>query len=279
MTRKTISKPASFEGLGLHRGTPSRVRFLPADGPTGLRFTGPGFAAPVPALLGAISGTVRGTNITSGGRTIHTVEHLLSAAAGLGIDDLDIELEGEEPPAADGSALPYARLLLEAGLAEKAGQDRRLLRLLRPVEFTLGRTRYRAAPAAGLTIKISYEYPHPLTPRQELELELTPESYLSGVAPARTFGFDHEIAQLKAAGLGLGGSLDNAVVITQKEILAKGGLRFPDEFVRHKLLDLMGDLALAGLPFEGLRLEAERPGHAGNVDFAKLLLQHSTEIT
>jgi len=279
MTRRTIKKPASLEGIGLHKGTPSRVTFLPAPGPTGLRFTGPGFAGPARALASLVSGTARGTNISSGGRVLYTVEHLLSAAAGLGIDDLDIEVTGEEPPAADGSALPFARALLEAGIEEKPGQERRFLRLKEPLEFSAGHARYRAIPAGGVTVKLVYDYPHPLTPRQELELAITPESYLREVAPARTFGFDHEIEQLKAAGLGLGGSLDNAVVITKTEILAKGGLRFPDEFVRHKLLDLVGDLALAGLPLAGIRIEAERPGHAGNTAFAKLLAEKCTEAS
>ena len=279
MTRRTIRKPASLEGIGLHKGTPSRVTFLPAAGPTGLRFAGPGFAAPVRALASLVSGTARGTNISSGSRALYTVEHLLSAAAGLGIDDLDIEVDGEEPPAADGSALPFARALLGAGLEEKPGQERRFLRLPGPLEFSSGRTRYRAAPAEKFTVKLAYDYPHPLTPRQELELALTPEIYLKEVAPARTFGFDHEIEQLKAAGLGLGGSLDNAVVITKTEILAQGGLRFRDEFVRHKLLDLVGDLALAGLPLAGIRIEAERPGHAGNTAFAKLLAEKCTEAS
>jgi len=271
-------RPAVIEGVGLHKGTPSRVTFLPAPGQTGLRFVLPGCAEPVPARLDRVAGTARGTNISAGGRTLYTVEHLLSAAAGLGVDDLDIELSGEEPPAADGSALPFARALIAAGLAPKPGQRRAAARLTAPIEFSKGETLYRATPRpAGLAFRLVYEYPHRLVGRQALELDLSPETYLKEVAPARTFGFDHEIAALKAAGLALGGSLDNAVVITETEVLARGGLRFPDEFVRHKLLDLVGDLALAGLAFEGLAVEAVRPGHAGNVNFAKLLEENCTE--
>lgn len=271
MFRTTIRARAVLEGIGLHKGRPSRVVFLPAAGPTGLRFTAPG-GVPVPARLQSVAGTARGTNIDLGGTILYTVEHLLSAAAGLGIDDLDMEISGEEPPAADGSALPFAEALLKAGITGKPGQERPAAAVIPAFEFVKGETRYRVEPRPGpLSVKLVYDYPHKLVGRQEIDLELSPEVYLREVAPARTFGFSHELEALKAAGLALGGSLENAIVINETEILAKDGLRFPDEFVRHKLLDLVGDLALAGLPLRGLRVEAERSGHAGNVNFAKLL--------
>jgi len=271
MLRKTIKEQITLEGIGLHKGKPARVTFLPAAGPSGLRFTVPG-RPPVPARLDFVAGTARGTNISSGGTVIYTVEHLLSAAAGLGVDDLDIEISGEEPPAMDGSALAFAEALLNAGIAEKPGQDRPAAARIPELEFSKGETRYRASPSSGgLSIELVYEYPHKLVGRQSIKLELTPETYLKEVAPARTFGFSHELEALKAAGLAQGGSLDNAIVIAETEILAQGGLRFPDEFVRHKLLDLIGDLALSGLDLSGTRIKAERSGHAGNVNFAKLL--------
>jgi UDP-3-O-acyl N-acetylglucosamine deacetylase len=277
MPRKTIREAVALEGIGLHRGTPSRVRFLPAAGPTGLRFLGPGFPAPVPARLESVSGTARGTNISDGKNVIYTVEHLLSAASALGIDDLDIELSGEEPPAMDGSALPFAQALLKAGFAELPGTPD-IRRPAAPLELNCGQTRFRLSPAAeGLTVALVYDYPHKLVGRQAVEVRITPETYLAEVAPARTFGFSHELEALKAAGLARGGSLDNAMVIAENEVLAKGGLRFPDEFARHKVLDLLGDLALAGFRLDGARLEAERSGHAGNVNFAKLLVQNLPE--
>ena len=269
--RTTIKSPATIEGIGLHKGKASRVVFLPAAGATGYRFISPAFREPLPARLDRVAGTARGTNISDGKSTIYTVEHLLSAAAGLGIDDLDIEISGEEPPAADGSALPFAYALLKAGLREKEGQERAYLKISEKIEMAKGDIRYSASPARGVSFKLIYDYPHALVGRQVLELTLTPEEYLAGVAPARTFGFSHEIEALKAAGLALGGSLENAIVIAEKEILAKDGLRFPDEFARHKLMDLIGDLALAGLPLKDIHIEAERPGHAANVNFAKLL--------
>ncbi len=271
MMRTTIKSPAALEGIGLHKGQPSRVTFLPAAGPTGFRFISPAFKEPLPARLDKVAGTARGINISDGKNTIYTVEHLLSAAAGLGIDDLDIEINGEEPPAADGSSLPFARALLKAGRREKTGQERAHLKISGKIEMVKGDIHYSASPARGVSFKLIYDYPHALVGRQVLELALTPEEYLAGVAPARTFGFSHELEALKAAGLALGGSPANAVVIGEKEILARDGLRFPDEFARHKLLDLIGDLALAGLPLRDIHIEAERPGHAANVNFAKLL--------
>jgi len=272
--RTTIKSAATIEGIGLHKGGPATVTFLPAAGPTGYRFLSPLFKEPLPARLDRIAGTVRGTNISDGTHTIHTVEHLLSAAAGLGIDDLDIEITGEEPPAADGSALPFATALHGAGRAEKPGQERPALSVGGRLEMVKGDIRFLAAPLPGaVRIKLTYDYPHKLVGRQVVDFTLTPEEYLVRVAPARTFGFSHELEALKKAGLARGGSLDNAVVIAENEIHAKGGLRFPDEFARHKLLDLIGDLALTGLPLRDIYIEAERPGHAANVNFAKLLME------
>ena len=272
--RTTILKTAEIDGIGLHKGRPSRVVFRPAEGPTGYRFLGQGFAEPLPARLERVAGTVRGTNITDGKNTIYTVEHLLSAAAGLGIDDLDIEITGEEPPAADGSALPFAEALRRAGLREKPDQERGTLSIGGQLEMEKGDIRYLARPMKdGVFIKLTYDHPHRLVGRQTVEFLLSPDEYLVRVAPARTFGFSHELEALKKAGLALGGSLDNAVVIAENEVLAKNGLRFADELARHKLLDLIGDLALTGLPLKDIYIEAERPGHAANVNFAKLLLE------
>lgn len=277
--RTTIKSPATIEGIGLHKGKAARVVFLPAEGATGIRFLSPLFKEPLPARLDRVTGTVRGTNISDGANTIHTVEHLLSAAAGLGLDDLDIEIQGEEPPAADGSALPFAIALMKAGLLEKPGQERKNLSLEGRLEMTKGETTYAAFPSAGgVSFKLTYAHPHPLVGSQTVEFILSPGEYLVRVAPARTFGFSQELEALKAAGLALGGSLDNAIVIAEKEILAKGGLRFADEFARHKLLDLIGDLALAGLPLKDIRIETTRPGHAGNVNFAKLLLEKAAPL-
>jgi UDP-3-O-[3-hydroxymyristoyl] N-acetylglucosamine deacetylase len=272
--RKTTASEAKIAGTGLHKGRPSCVTFLPAKGPTGIRFFRPDLSGPIKASLDNIAATVRGTNITDGTRTIYTVEHILSACAGLGIDDLDIAMNGEEPPAADGSALPFVKLLAGAGRAEKPAQKREKLVLEQPVEYAFEKAVYRARPSEFPCFSVTFSHPHPLIGTQKFGITLTPEKYMKEVAPARTFGFKSELSQLKAAGLALGGSLENAVVIDDNAFLsAEGALRFPDEFVRHKLLDLLGDLALTGLALDKISVEAEHTGHKNNVNFAKMLME------
>jgi len=253
-------------GTGLHTGLPCRAVFRPAPGPTGLRFLLPDGSSPIPALLDHVSSTVRGTNLSSGGRTVHTVEHILSCCAALGVHDLDVLMDGPEPPAADGSALPFA----EAMLAEKPDQEISPLTLAAPVEFRDGGAFYGAVPADSLSLRVVFDHPHPMLGRTELSLDITPPSFLREIAPARTFGLREELDGLKAAGLAKGGSLENAMLVESDRILCAGGPRFADEPVRHKALDLLGDLALLGVPLLA-SVRAERTGHRNNVDFAKLL--------
>lgn len=272
MSRKTIKKETQIEGIGLHTGNQSKAIFHPAKG-TGIRFTGPGFNTPVRAVLKNVSGTVRGTNISDGIHTIHTVEHLLSAAAALGIDDLDIEIIGEEPPICDGSSKPFADILIAAGFEETAGMPD-IKRIKKKTEVNFGEVYYKAVPAEkGFSVSLVYENSHPMAGRLLIDKEINPSSFIKEIAPARTFGYDFELEMLRKAGLAKGGSLKNALVITQKEILADGGLRFPDEIARHKLLDFIGDLALLGWRPEGVRIETIRCGHASNVKFARMLEQ------
>ncbi|MDQ7772548.1 MAG: UDP-3-O-acyl-N-acetylglucosamine deacetylase [Elusimicrobiales bacterium] len=270
MTRTTLSAEASVEGAGLHTGLPCRAVFRPAAGPTGLRFLLPDGSSPIPALLENVSSTVRGTNLTLGGRTVHTVEHILACCAGLGVHDLDILMDGPEPPAADGSALPFAQAMMRAGLAEKTGQEISALPLPGPVELNDGEAFYRAEPAGGLFLSVVFDHPHPMLGRTEIALEIRPDSFLREIAPARTFGLREELDGLKAAGLAKGGSLDNAMLVERDRILCSGGPRFADEPVRHKALDLLGDLALLGAPLRAA-VRAGRTGHRNNVNFAKLL--------
>lgn len=268
MTRTTLKSEASVEGAGLHTGLPCRAVFRPAAGPTGLRFLLPDGSSPIPALLENVASTVRGTNLSLGGRTVHTVEHLLACCAGLGIHDLDILMDGPEPPAADGSALPFAEALLRAGLAGKAGQEISPLSPAGAVELKDGSAFYRAEPAGGLFLSVLFDHPHPLLGRTELALEISAETFLRDLAPARTFGLREELDGLKAAGLARGGSLENAMLVEKDRILCAGGPRFADEPVRHKALDLLGDLALLGAPLLAA-VRAERTGHRANVNFAK----------
>ena len=211
--RTTIKKEAEISGTGLHTGNKCSVVFRPSQVPGGLRFFCDGFKSPVKAGLDSVSGTLRGTSISDGVSTVHTVEHLLSAAFALGIDDMDMEISGSEPPVCDGSALAFAEALLKAGITEKEGPSVPAVKLGEPFEFRADRTFYRISPSAGsFSLRLTYEHPHKLIGRQTVDFTLSPENYLKYVAPARTFGFSYELEMLKAAGLAKGGSLDNAVV-------------------------------------------------------------------
>lgn len=278
MSRKTIRNSVTLEGIGLHKGKPSKVTFLPSGAATGIRFLDPGLSAPVTASIASITSTERGTHLTGGGRIIYTVEHILSACAGLGVDDLDVVMDGAEPPAMDGSALAFAAAFKTAGLRNKPRQKKKPLRLAGPVEFKSGKAFYRAWPSGRREFRMTFSHPHKLIGSQNFEICLTPANYLTEVAPARTFGFKSEIEQLRTAGLALGGSLENAIIVDDDAFLsAEGVLRFPDELVRHKLLDLLGDLKLAELDLGSISVEAAHTGHTANVNFAKLLIENNLE--
>lgn len=289
MERKTIKNKASLEGVGLHTGKPSKISFVAAKPGSGIRFIRKDLPSEpvIEALLANVCGTVRGTNLGKRDAKVFTVEHVLSACFGLGIDDLDIEMEGPEPPAMDGSALTFASVIMEAGIVNQPRGEKNFISLDREVTYKNGNASYRAVPFASgeglpsasgtpcgaVNIRVVFEAPpgHPLVTRQEFKLALTPETYMSDIAPARTFGFQEEIDQLRKKGLALGGSLDNAVVITRERFLTSGGLRFPDEMVRHKALDLLGDLFLTGRRFRNILIDAVCCGHSHNVNFARLL--------
>lgn len=224
---------------------------------------------PVPALLESASAFDYATTLSSGGVSIGTVEHALSAAVGEGLDNCRIEIEGPEVPILDGSALPFVRLFHAAGF-ERQGIAINPLSVPGPVEVSRQDRRITYHPdGPGLTITYEIDFPHPLVGKQELTLLVRPEEYASRIAPARTFGFAGDVEALRKRGLARGGSLHNAVVLDEGGILS-GPLRFRDEFVRHKILDLLGDLALLGRPLEG-RIHARKSGHALHIEFAKAL--------
>ncbi len=270
----TLKAEASLAGIGLHTGNPSRVTFRPAPPNTGLRFFRtdiPGTPL-IPARLGFVVATVRGTNLGLHEARVHTVEHVLSALTGVGIDNADVLVTANEPPIMDGSSLPFVKALLKAGIERYPDHPKRWLRLPGEVAYQDGKAKYRAVPSEGFQIKATLIHDHPLMPRMTLELALNPDSYLAELAGARTFCFEHEVEYLRSQGLAQGGSLDNAIVIGKNKFhTSSEGLRYPDEFVRHKTLDLIGDLALIGRPLFKMRLEAECLGHAHNIEFAKRL--------
>jgi UDP-3-O-acyl N-acetylglucosamine deacetylase len=267
----TIKAEATLKGVGLHTGNRSQITFRPAPANSGLRFFRtdlPGTPM-IPARLEFVVTTVRGTNLGLGEAKVHTVEHVLSACTGVGLDNADILVSANEPPILDGSSLPLAEALLAAGLTELAA-PRRGQRIPGEVVYADGAARYRAVPAPDFTITATLIHDHPLMPRMTQTIKLDPQTYLSEVAPARTFCFEHEVAFLRSQGLAQGGSLDNAIVIGKDRFHTTAeGLRFPDEFVRHKMMDLIGDLTLIGRPLFKMHIEAQCLGHAHNVEFAR----------
>jgi UDP-3-O-acyl N-acetylglucosamine deacetylase len=250
------------------------VTFRPAPANAGIRFFRadlPGIPM-IPARLAFVVTTVRGTNLGLGSAKVHTVEHALSACTGLGIDNIDILTTANEPPIMDGSSLAFVEALLRAGLVE-LDAPKRWLHLPHEVVYEAkDGARYRAVPADKFEIAATLIHDHPMMPKMTLSMTVDTESYLAEVARARTFCFEHEVDYLKSQGLAQGGSLENAIVIGKDKFHTNAeGLRFADEFVRHKMLDLIGDLTLIGRPLFKMRVEAERLGHAHNVEFAKLL--------
>ncbi len=272
--RKTILKPVSVSGVGLHTGVPATMTFKPAeDGIHFLRTDIP-CAAPIKADLNHVGSTLRGTNLINSTAEVWTVEHVLSTLSALGITDLLVEMDGPEPPITDGSAAVYAQTLQETGLKELEG-DLPLLVLKQPVTYSYGPITYSAEPADKLTVTFIYEHKHPLVGRQEYTVALNTENYLEQISRARTFGFEEELAFLKAHGLAKGGSLENAVVIGKEKYLNE--LRYADELVRHKILDLVGDFSLIGKRLPPLKITCRMGGHKHNVLFGRLLLANSEE--
>jgi UDP-3-O-[3-hydroxymyristoyl] N-acetylglucosamine deacetylase / 3-hydroxyacyl-[acyl-carrier-protein] dehydratase len=271
--QRTIAEPVEFEGIGLHSGGAVRGRLLPAEAGGGIRFRRtdlPG-SPEVAALLDNVVATERGTTLADGEARVQAVEHLLAAISARQIDALTVELDAPEPPAMDGSAREFCRLLDRAGASELA-QRASVLRVEDAVTLQVGSSRYSAVPADGLMVSAGIAFDHPSIGRQFGTFLVTPESFDAELSPARTFGFLREVEALRARGLALGGSVDNAVVLTDDGIVEGTELRFPDEFVRHKALDLVGDLALVGARLVG-HFIAERPSHEGNVAFARKLAE------
>lgn len=274
MKQQTLAKPAQLAGVGLHTGATVTLRIEPAHS-GGFQFQRtdlPG-SEPVPARADLVADTRRGTSLARNGVEVHTVEHLLAALAGLGVHHARILLDGPEVPILDGSALPFAEAILAAGLSEVGGQLP-ALSPAQPVVVTAGKSSVSILAAEHLEISCVSADDRGFH-CQEASWLITPEVFLREIAPARTFTFFEDIAQLLASGKIKGGSLDCAIVVKDGVAQANGGLRFPDEFVRHKILDLIGDLALAG-PNLRARVSAIRPGHTLNNQAARKLLPAAT---
>jgi len=255
----TIEQPVSVQGVGLHTGQPVGVELLPASQDTGLLFSRSDRPGKVRTQIDAIHSTELATSIGNGAWRIGTVEHLLAALCGMGIDNAEIRVDGDEVPVLDGSAREWVRLLVRAGRQAQAA-PRRVLVIERTVEVHLGPRRARLSPCERLEIAACIRFPHPQIGEQRYDVALENGSFRREIAWARTFGFERDVEGLRARGLIQGGSLENAVVYGPEGVLNPEGLRHPDEPVRHKILDMMGDLALIGAAVRG-RFEAELPGH------------------
>jgi UDP-3-O-[3-hydroxymyristoyl] N-acetylglucosamine deacetylase / 3-hydroxyacyl-[acyl-carrier-protein] dehydratase len=272
--RCTISQPAVVEGIGLHMGRRCRLEFRPAPtghGITFRRIDQPG-SKDIPARVSVAVNAERRTQLGTGEEALHTVEHVLAAVGALGIDDLSIEMDGPEPPVMDGSARPFLVALQEAGLVANGGRPDWLV-LRKPLRVEDGESVYEATPCSGLSLDVSIDFPHPLIGRQEGRYVLGAESFARDLAGARTFGFVHEVEGLRAKGLIQGASTENAIVLDADGVV-DNSLRWPDEFVRHKALDCVGDLVLAGARIRA-HIVAHKPSHRGTVALVRALVQHA----
>lgn len=267
--RRTLKRAVGCTGIGLHSGKPVRLQLRPAPAEHGVVFRRTDLGVEIPATLDHLARLDHATTLSREGASVETVEHLLSALQALGVDDVVVEVDGPEVPIMDGSAAPFVILIHEAGLRPLA-TPRRYLKILKPVEVVRGSKSARLVPADHFEISYAIGFDHPLLRHQALAVRVTPEAFVESIAPARTFGFLREVETLRRSGLALGGSLENAVVIGESGVL-NNKLRFEDEFVRHKVLDAIGDLGLLGHPVVG-RLEASRAGHALHAAVARELL-------
>ncbi len=265
--QRTFRQRASLEGIGLHSGAVVRITLCPAPADHGIVFERTDLEprVEIPALAEHVVDTTLNTSLGKGGVKIGTVEHLMSALAGCGIDNARIEVEGPELPILDGSAAPFVQLIGEAGIKEQR-EARKYLLVRKAIQVQDPHDPAKLArltPAQRFSIDYTIDFKHPLISDQRHRVQLSEKAFHREIARARTFGFKRDVERLHAAGLGRGGSLANAVVLDDFNILNPEGLRFPDEFVRHKILDAVGDLALAGMPIIG-HLEAVKSGHALN---------------
>ena len=256
-------------GIGLHSGRPVRLRLRPAPAEHGIRFVRSDVGVEIPATLQFLGGQDHATTLTREGVSIGTIEHLLGALGALGVDDVLVDIDGPEVPVLDGSAAPFVILLHEAGLRPLA-VPRLYIKVLDPIEVVRGGKSVRLLPADHFEVAYTIGFDHPLLRHQALSLRVTSRSFTETIASARTFGFLREVEMLRKGGLALGGSLENAVVIGETGVL-NNKLRFADEFVRHKILDAIGDLTLLAHPLLG-RLEARKAGHALHAAVARKLL-------
>ena len=275
MKQSTIKKTIGCSGIGLHSGKTVQLTLRPAPEDTGIIFhihgeDGVKVVSPKPD---AVTATGLATTLGIDGASVATVEHLLAAIAGMHIDNIIIEIEGGEVPIMDGSAGSFVFLLRDVGL-QKQQKNRSVARIKKALRFERDGKWITAKPYNGLYIDFRIDFDHPLIGKQQMKLEITPDSFAETIAKARTFGFIREVEMLRQNGLALGGSLENAIVLDDYTVLNEDGLRFTDEFVRHKILDFIGDISLLGLPLQG-HFTVHCSGHTLNNSFLRTIAENA----
>jgi UDP-3-O-[3-hydroxymyristoyl] N-acetylglucosamine deacetylase len=268
----TLAQAVETHGVGLHTAVPVHLRLVPAPPDTGYVFRRTDLGGfEIPATVESVAHCGYATTLMRTGVMLSTVEHLLSALRGLNVDNAYIEVDNLEIPIMDGSAENFAEIIEQAGIAEQQLAKRALL-IREKVSFDQGNRRITIEPADTYQIDCLIDFTHPMIGVQSLSVELSDGAFSRDIAAARTFGFEQEIESLRKANLIRGGSLDNAIVLTKEGMLNQTGLRFRDEFVRHKILDIIGDLALLGMPILG-KVTAERSGHILHAGLMSKLLR------
>jgi len=274
LRQRTLKSLIRATGIGLHTGKKVNLTLRPAQPETGVVFRRIDLPSPVdiPARPELVGDTRLSSCLVKGEAKVHTIEHLMSALAGLGVDNVYIDLDGPEVPIMDGSAAPFVLLLQQAGIEEQPA-PKRFVRIKHRVEVRDGDKWARLDPYEGLRFAFSIVFNHPVIDRtgQSVEVDFAKTSYLKEIARARTFGFMQDVEALRESGLALGGGLDNAVVLDEYRVLNSDGLRFADEFIRHKVLDAIGDVYILGKPLLGA-FSAHKSGHALNNKLLRALL-------
>ncbi|MDD3816799.1 MAG: UDP-3-O-acyl-N-acetylglucosamine deacetylase [Thiovulaceae bacterium] len=271
MYQTTIKKSAELVGIGLHKGSPVKLRLEPLEANSGIVFYRSDVEVSIPLVPANVVDTRMATVIGKEGHVISTIEHLLSAVYAYGIDNLKIIVDADEVPVMDGSSASYCMLLDEAGIAELE-VPKKVMRVKKEVVVQEGEKYVKLSPSPDLKYDFTIKFPHPVIKDQAYSLAFSKENYKNEIARARTFGFLHEVQYLRSKGLALGGSLENAIVLDEKKVLNPEGLRYPDEFVRHKILDAIGDMSLIGMNFIG-NYEAMAGSHDLNHKLTLALLK------
>ena len=274
--QQTLAKPLIIQGVGLHSGVKVNIKLIPAEADYGIKFVRTDFKQNnlIHAIWSNVSNTQLSTTITNNfGVSVSTVEHLMSALSGLHIDNLKIEIDGPEVPIMDGSSKNFVELIDENSL-KILNKTRKIIKIKKKIKVEKDDSSIELSPNNQFSIDFQIDFPSPLISKQSCQLQLINGNYKTDIASARTFGFEKDVDRLRSIGLALGGSLNNAVVVGNNKILNSEGLRFKDEFVRHKILDSIGDLYLAGSPIQGY-FNGNKSGHYLNNLLLKTLFSNS----